>query len=203
MLYFDYREGGITIARSKEFDKEHVLHQAMLVFWEKGYDATSIPDLLKAMDLSRSSLYETFGDKEKLYVEAIQYYKLYRQKKRDLLLHATSAKEGIRQYFERHISLAFDDEVPKGCLITNATLGLDSPDEQLNTLIGQGFEELEGIFCDLLKKGQQAGEIGADKDIQALAQLLLNLNHSINVVSKVQTDPKKVYNMMDTVIEML
>ncbi|MFC6604594.1 TetR/AcrR family transcriptional regulator [Ectobacillus funiculus] len=70
----------------------------MLVFWEKGYDATSIPDLLKAMELSRSSLYETFVDKQTLYVEAIHHYKKVRQNKRNLLVNAPSAKVGIRQY---------------------------------------------------------------------------------------------------------
>ncbi|UUZ81262.1 TetR/AcrR family transcriptional regulator [Paenibacillus sp. P26] len=58
-----------------------MLHQAMLVFWEKGYEAASIPDLLKAMGLSRSSLYETFTDKETLYLEALQHYKQIRQQK--------------------------------------------------------------------------------------------------------------------------
>jgi len=65
----------ITIGRSKEFDKVDVLHKAMLVFWEKGYETTSIPDLLEAMKISRSSLYETFVDKETLYVEALRHYK--------------------------------------------------------------------------------------------------------------------------------
>ncbi|MFG0217163.1 TetR/AcrR family transcriptional regulator [Brevibacillus porteri] len=175
----------------------------MLVFWEKGYEATSIPDLLKAMELSRSSLYETFVDKETLYVEAIQHYKKIGQKKRDLLVYASSAKAGIRQYFDQHITSAFDEDLPKGCMITNATLGLDSPDEQLHKLIRDGFEELEHAFYELLSKGQQTGEIDSKKDIKALSHLLLNLNHSINVVSKVKTDKKIIYDMMNTVIEML
>ncbi|ATF14028.1 TetR/AcrR family transcriptional regulator [Brevibacillus sp. HB1.2] len=191
------------MGRSKEFDKEHVLYKAMLVFWEKGYEATSIPDLLKAMELSRSSLYETFVDKETLYVEAIQHYKKISQKKRDLLVYASSAKAGIRQYFDQHITSAFDEDLPKGCMITNATLGLDSPDEQLRKLIRDGFEELEHAFYELLSKGQQTEEIDKNKDIKALSHLLLNLNHSINVVSKVKTDKKIIYDMMNTVIEML
>lgn len=175
----------------------------MLVFWEKGYDATSIPDLLKAMELSRSSLYETFVDKQTLYVKAIHHYKKVRQSKRDLLVNAPSAKVGLRQYFDQHITSAFDDDLPKGCLITNATIGLDSPDEQLRKLIRDGFEELEQSFYELLSKGQQAGEIDPKKDIKALSHLLLNLNHSISVVSKVKTDKKITYDMMNTVIEML
>ncbi|MDF2680447.1 MAG: transcriptional regulator, TetR family [Brevibacillus sp.] len=194
---------GNTIGRSKEFNKEHVIHKAMLVFWEKGYEATSIPDLLKAMGLSRSSLYETFVDKQTLYVEAMQHYKKTNQKKRNLLVNASSAKTGIRQYFDQHITSAFDEDLPKGCLITNAALGFDSPDEQLHKLIRDSFDELEKAFFELLSKGQQTGEIDSKKDSKALSHLLLNLNHSINVVSKVKTDKKIIYDMMNTVIEML
>jgi len=175
----------------------------MLVFWEKGYDATSIPDLLKAMELSRSSLYETFIDKQSLYVEAIHQYKKFNQNKRNLLVNAPSAKAGIWQYFDRHITSAFDDDLPKGCLITNATIGLDSPDEQLRKLIRDSFEELEQSFYELLSKGQQTGEIDPKKDIKALSHLLLNLNHSIKVVSKVKNNKKIIYDMMNTVIEMI
>lgn len=175
----------------------------MLVFWEKGYDATSIPDLLEAMELSRSSLYETFTDKQTLYVEAILHYKKFNQNKRNLLVNAPSAKVGIRQYFDQHISSAFDDDLPKGCLITNASIGLDSPDEQLRKLIRDSFEELEQSFYELLSKGQKVGEIDPKKDMKALSHLLLNLNHSIKVVSKVNNNKKNIYNMMNTVIEML
>ncbi|UFJ39456.1 TetR/AcrR family transcriptional regulator [Brevibacillus humidisoli] len=175
----------------------------MLVFWKKGYDATSIPDLLNEMGLSRSSLYETFTDKETLYLEAIQHYKKINQNKRNLLVHAPSAKVGIRQYFDRHIASAFSVDLPKGCLVTNATIGLDSPDEQLRKFIQDNFEELEQAFYELLRKGQQTGEIDSAKDIKVLSLLLLNLNHSINVLSKVKTDKTVFYDMVDAVIEML
>lgn len=193
----------ITIGRSKEFDKVDVLHKAMLVFWEKGYDATSIPDLLTAMGLSRSSLYETFTDKETLYLEALRHYKNIRNYKRNLLANASSAKDGIRQYFDHQIASAFDEDLPKGCLITNATIGMNTPDEQLRKLIQEGFEELEQAFYELLRKGQQTGEISSEKDIKALSLLLLNLNHSINVVSKVKNNRKVMDDMMNAVIEMI
>lgn len=192
------------MGRTKEFDREQVLHRAMLVFWEKGYEATSIPDLLESMELSRSSLYETFVDKQTLYVEAIKHYKKTMQKKRNLLNNAPSAKEGIRLYFDLHITNALCDEgFPNGCLIANATIGLNSHDEQIQNLIRDSFEELEQLFYETLSKGQQAGEIDPKKDIHTFSHLLLNLNHSINVISKVKTDRQVIDKMMNTVIEML
>lgn len=173
------------------------------MFWTKGYEATSVPDLLQAMGLSRSSLYETFTDKETLYLEAVQRYKTISLSKRVLLESAPSAKEGIRRYFDRQISNALDEASPHGCLITNATVGMDSPDEQVQAAIRDSFDSLEKCFINVLKRGQQAGEIASDKDLKTLATLLLNLNHGINVVTKMKPDRKLYDDMIEAVLNML
>lgn len=194
------------MGRTKEFDREQVLRKAMIVFWEKGYEGASIPDLLQSMELSRSSMYETFQDKQTLYYEAIQQYKKMSQKKRDLMNQAPSAITGIRQYFELHITNAFAthrEAYPNGCLITNASVGLDAMDEPLQNTIRQSFTELEQLFYEKLKKGQEMGEISPEKDIKMLSFLLLNLNHSINVMARIQSDSDKVRGMMNAVIESL
>ncbi|MBP1894034.1 MULTISPECIES: TetR/AcrR family transcriptional regulator [Paenibacillus] len=194
------------MGRTKEFDREQVLRKAMIVFWEKGYEGASIPDLLQSMGISRSSMYETFQDKQTLYYEAIQQYKKMSQKKRDLMIHAPSAITGIRQYFELHITNAFathGEAYPHGCLITNASVGLDAMDEPLQNTIRQSFTELEQLFYEKLKEGQETGEISPHKDIKMLSFLLLNLNHSINVMARIQSDSEKVRGMMNAVIESL
>ncbi|MFM9279489.1 TetR/AcrR family transcriptional regulator [Paenibacillus jiagnxiensis] len=194
---------GMIMGRTKEFDHEQVLHKAMLVFWEKGYEATSIPDLVKAMGISRSSMYETFVDKETLYVQAFKHYKRVWEKKRTLLRQATSVKEGVRQYFEMHIAGAYDEAYPKGCLVTNTIVSADSPHQEFHQLTRESLNELERIFYELLKKGQQSGEIGPDKDIKVLASLLLHLNHGINVMARSTSDRKAAEDMIAAVIEML
>ncbi|HNX58500.1 MAG TPA: helix-turn-helix domain-containing protein, partial [Spirochaetota bacterium] len=65
------------MARPREFDKDEALYNAMLMFWKKGYDGTSIPDLLDATGISRSSLYETFTDKQTLFLEAMNRYRQF------------------------------------------------------------------------------------------------------------------------------
>ncbi|WP_230986527.1 TetR/AcrR family transcriptional regulator [Cohnella fermenti] len=175
----------------------------MLVFWEKGFEGASIPDLLQAMGLSRSSLYETFGDKESLYLEAIELYKKRSLSKRRLLENPTSAKEGIRQYFDRHISAALDEASPHGCLITIATVGMDSPDEQTRAAIRDSFDGLEKCFIDVLRRGQQTGEIAADQDVKTMATLLLSLNHGINVVTKMKPDRQQYDDMIEAVLGLL
>ncbi|WP_145949288.1 TetR/AcrR family transcriptional regulator [Paenibacillus sp. Y412MC10] len=194
------------MGRTKEFDRDQVLRKAMTVFWKKGYEATSIPDLLEAMGLSRSSLYETFQDKQSLYYEAIQQYKKMSQRKRDVLIAAPTTIEGIRQYFEIHITSAFaaqDEVLPNGCMITNAALSFDAMDEPLQNMVKNSFDELERLFYEKLKRGQETGEISPDKDIRLLSFMLLNLNHSVNVVAKIQQDSTKAREMIEMVLGML
>src|ERR1700730_2144482 len=63
------------MARQKEFDRDEVLHKAMEVFWSRGYEASSIQDLVKRMGINRQSLYDTFGDKHTLYLQALDRYR--------------------------------------------------------------------------------------------------------------------------------
>ena len=62
------------MARTKEFDRDAALDRAMHVFWKKGYEATSLPDLLQAMGIARQSLYDTFGEKHALFMAALERY---------------------------------------------------------------------------------------------------------------------------------
>lgn len=191
------------MARTKEFDRAQVLHQAMLVFWEKGYDGTSMADLLEAMGISRSSMYETFTDKHALYLEAAQLYRRNSQEKRRFLLEAKSAREGIRQYFERHIDGSFREDTPMGCLVTNTIVNVDSPEDEINRLMRTHFEELGVAFRELLKRGQDSGEIAADRNIDDLAYMLLTINHGINVAAKLNNGRERAESMIRTVIGML
>ncbi|WP_047154729.1 TetR/AcrR family transcriptional regulator [Aneurinibacillus tyrosinisolvens] len=191
------------MGRLKEFDKDAVLHKAMLVFWEKGYESTSIPDLIGSMGISRSSLYETFVDKKTLYLETIEHYKKVRQKKRELLLNAPTAKEGIKELFISHIDSAYDENFPKGCMITNAAVTVVGADSTFSQLVKDNFDNLEKMFYEVLQKGQYSGEIHKTKDIKVLSCLLLNLNHSINLLSKVKKEKQVLYDMIDTVLDLI
>lgn len=195
-----YTEEVDFVARTKEFIVDEVLHKAMLLFWEKGYEATSIPELLQATGLSRSSLYDTFSDKRALYIATLEHYKKISTDKREILKRASNAKQGIKDYFQRHIESAYDKTHPSGCFVTNAAIMMNSPDQQLNELVKTSFISLEQSFFELLERGQQAGEIDKNADIKALACLLLNLNHSINVMAKIDNNEQAIRHMIDTVI---
>src|SRR5260370_19125354 len=108
------------MARPKAFDRDTAVQHAMTVFWEQGYEATSTDDLLRAMGIGRQSMYDTFGDKHRLYIEALQRYQAqYGARLVDRLRAPTSPLAALRDVLR-----AVADETPRerarGCMTVNA-----------------------------------------------------------------------------------
>ncbi|MEC1261305.1 TetR/AcrR family transcriptional regulator [Bacillus swezeyi] len=175
------------MGRSKEFVREEALRAAMKTFWSKGYDGTSIPDLMHSMGISRSSLYETFGDKQSLLNEAAIYYsQLVGEKRRSILANAKTVKEGLTDYFRYHREVALAENWPGGCLITNLSIYYAYLDEETKTLVMESMGKLEEAFYNFLEKGKETGELSSTLNSRKTARLLLAINHGMNVVSRVK-----------------
>src|SRR5713226_921489 len=109
------------MARHKEFDRDEALHKAMEVFWSRGYGAASIQDLVKRMGINRQSLYDTFGDKHALYLQALDRYRdVEGGKMIELLRRPGSAKKALRQLFERVVEESLCGRERRGCFMGNA-----------------------------------------------------------------------------------
>ena len=109
------------MARHKEFDRDEALHKAMEVFWARGYEAASIQDLLKHMGINRQSLYDTFGDKHALYLQALDRYREVEGRELfDLLERPGSVKKALRQLFAGVVEKALCDRQRRGCFMGNA-----------------------------------------------------------------------------------
>src|SRR5256714_15658440 len=107
---------GVQMARPKEFDRDEALQKAMEVFWSRGYEAASINDLVKHMGINRQSLYDTFGDKHALYLQALDRYREVEGRKMfELLEQPGSVKKSLRQLFEGTVEKALCDEQRRGC----------------------------------------------------------------------------------------
>jgi len=114
--------------RSKEFDQAAVIEQAMALFCEKGYAATSIRDLVARLGVSSSSLYSTFGDKDAIFLLALKRHsRLEREMLRQVLNQPTSApKDLLRQMFQRLIDSLLANELPGGSLMLKASVELEN-----------------------------------------------------------------------------
>src|SRR5712671_3105788 len=109
------------MARQKEFNREEALQKAMEVFWSRGYEAASIQDLVKHMGINRQSLYDTFGDKHALYLQALDRYSALEGRKLLLLLEGDgSVKRALRRLFAGVVEGSLCAGERRGCFMGNA-----------------------------------------------------------------------------------
>ncbi len=169
----------------KQFDVDDALSKAMDAFWARGYEATSMHDLVACMGINRGSLYATFGDKRALFIQALRRYDaVYRQAWVDALGAAPSAKRAIRDAFEAVIASVLKDGARDGCLLVNTALELSPHDPEIAGIVRDGLAEMEGFFRRMVKRGQAAGEIPAGLDAVATARALLGLFIGLRVLSR-------------------
>ncbi|ACM11520.1 transcriptional regulator, TetR family [Bacillus cereus Q1] len=188
------------MGRKISFNKEHALNKAMHLFWEKGYDATYISDLIETMGISRSTLYDSFGDKDALFKLVLEQYKNYGSQKRNLLFSDTNTKESLKSFFYQHIEKCYSDHIPKGCIITNSSLLIGQIDPSIEEILINDFNELEKAFKQVIEEGKKKGEISQEDDTELVAYSLLSLNHSLNLMSMYKKEKKLAYNLVDKAI---
>ncbi|SFI78389.1 transcriptional regulator, TetR family [Paenibacillus sp. UNC496MF] len=189
------------MARSKEFDEHDVLLKAMRLFWEQGYEKTSLQDLVTHMGIHRRSLYDTFGDKHSLFVKAMEQYKKTVATVKAEARRGRTAQEAIRYIIDYLIEA--NDERPLGCLIVNSATELALRDPEVGEITNQSFNVEEQYLTDIIRTGQQTGEIPADKDASLLAASLQATIIGLRVLTRASTDKKKLHRIADAAIAML
>src|SRR5436189_3978301 len=109
------------MARQKEFNRDEVLHKAMEVFWTRGYERASIQDLVEHMGINRQSIYDTFGDKHTLFLQALDRYREIESRKVFAQLDRPgSVKKNLRLLFEGAVEKALSEEGRRGCFVGNS-----------------------------------------------------------------------------------
>jgi TetR/AcrR family transcriptional regulator, transcriptional repressor for nem operon len=175
------------VARPRQFDEETALDAALQLFWQKGYANTSIDDLLTAMSLNRWSLYNTFGDKEALFVKALELYvQRWRGQIGQLVLAERSPRARARRLLDGLFTQVRSDSLAWGCLITNSAFEYAQLPESVQKIVKRSFAALEKIFADAIAEAQQVGELPAGRDPHAIAHTLLAALNGARAAWKLQ-----------------
>ena len=171
--------------RKKEFDVDTVLHRAMEAFWKRGYEATSLNDLLDCMQIQRASLYNAFGDKHTLFLETLR---LYAARRRIEILHLTktlSPRQAILSLFEDAITAVVKQKQRNGCFLINTALELSPHDKKAAEIVRMAFTYMEKqFFKKLIENGQAVGEISKSVVPTHAARALLSLFIGLRVLSR-------------------
>jgi TetR/AcrR family transcriptional repressor of nem operon len=158
----------------KQFDVNVGLDKAMQVFWERGYDATSIQDLVERTGINRGSLYATYGDKRALFLAALRRYdETIRRQTLAELEEKLAPREAIRRVFEVFAEPAMEGRPARGCLLVNCALELAPHDREVSELVANSQRQIEAFFMRSIAAGQMQGEISTDLDPTTTARGLL------------------------------
>lgn len=167
------------MARPTEFNHQLAVDKALLLFWRKGYQATSMSDLIEAMQISRSSFYSAFQDKRTLFVQCLD---LFGERTCRILQKARvhmAAIDALQFFFERHLSGPRPHQASLGCMLVNTVLEMAGVDDKLSDRASQHLVVMQNLFEDaLLEAGCQA------EQAHALAGVLMLLNEGVRVASR-------------------
>ncbi|MFE3892861.1 TetR/AcrR family transcriptional regulator [Priestia sp. YIM B13446] len=190
------------MARNKEFDEKEALRRAMELFWQQGYEKTSMQDLVNYMGIHRRSIYDTFGDKHTLFIRALSHYvEVMDERIKNNIKPELTVKQAIRKLFKMVIYP--NDKQPKGCLTVNTAVELSLLDQEVSEKVTETFIKTETLLFDLLKHGQEQGEIPEHYDIKGLSKFIHNSLVGIRVLAKTTDNKKELETIIDLTLSIL
>ncbi|MCF8467761.1 MAG: TetR/AcrR family transcriptional regulator [Sneathiella sp.] len=191
------------MARTKCFSREEALEKAMQAFWVKGYEATSVQDLVDCMGINRGSLYDTFGDKHKLFLEALDQYGTGAQLRIDVLRQDDDPREILTKFMYVFMQKQVADPKRRGCFMTNCAVELSSRDDECAERVRVFFEDMEAAVKDLIARGQREGVFTTKRDAASLAAFFIGIMQGMRVVGKVSPDEAVLRPMVDVALTVL
>ncbi|QIH07311.1 MULTISPECIES: TetR/AcrR family transcriptional regulator [unclassified Pseudomonas] len=173
------------MARPQEFDTAEALHKAMVVFWRKGYEATSMVDLLDATGLSKSSLYGTFGGKRELFVTAFDAYRNEREKDMSRVLAQGHARQAIEEFFRMLFVSLGALEPARGCMSINQGVEMAPHDPEIRARVMEDFRHIEDALTSVIERGQGDGSLTSTRNARELARLLVLAFPGLQVMARI------------------
>ena len=191
------------MGRNFEFNREETLNKAMQVFWQKGYKATSMKDLVDEMGIQPGSIYNSFGDKHSLFLEAVRHYgDVVTTNALKSLEGEGSPLQNLRNFFNDMVSLPGDKKC-RGCLIVNSVVELSPHDKETAKIVKSIMKRIEKSFYNCLSRAQDLGEIDSRKDIKALSRYFASSTHGLLVTGKSNASKEEMQDIVNVIFESL
>jgi len=190
------------VPRRKSFEPEIALEKAQSLFWELGYDATSISALEKRMGINRFSIYETFGDKKALFLQCLEAYSQDMKAGNLALLRDPGGLDGIRQFLTRMV-----DGPPaarrRGCFMMNSLVEISGRDADVSRIVDTHFRLVERSLRRAVDEAKSRGEVAPGVATVDAARTLLALAHGALSLGKSEFGRPVARTAIQTVLNQL
>jgi len=192
------------MARSRQFDERQALIAAMLVFWEKGYEGTSIHDLEQAMGLNRTSIYNAFGNKRAIFNRVMLCYKESVMSSLFAAMDkAPDIREGVRRLLNGALDIHFDEDNPGGCLVVLSVLESGQHDAESRAAMQQTLHDLKSALQVRLSKARKTGELPRDLDVGSTATTISTTMTGMMVMGKANFTRASLKKTINQVVSLL
>lgn len=191
------------MARKKTFSENRALEMAMLLFWKKGYSATSMKELEQVMGLKITSIYNAFGNKRALFEKALNYYLQHILINfSESLNNADSPKNALKAVLMEVIHLHFNQSHPGGCLVVLSILESEQHDERSNDILNSALYLLRNAIIQRLEKDKENGGIIAEIDSHSIANHMTALITGLTTMAKAGFSQQELEKLINDSVEL-
>ena len=189
--------------RPKEFDRDEALASAMDVFWRRGYEAASVSELLSAMGISRQSLYDTFGDKRRVFLAAIEHYATNNVGRVCGALEAEGSPlgnvRGLLRAVARDAMEGGPDGRRRGCFVVNTAVEFGADDPDVARVVRRCVDDIHTAFRRTFERAKAAGELPSTADATRLTHAVTHAMNGFAVFSRLGMDEAAAENVLASV----
>ncbi|MDX2172898.1 MAG: TetR/AcrR family transcriptional regulator [Bacteroidota bacterium] len=188
----------------KQFNKEKVLEAASNIFRQKGYNGTSIDDILVATGLSRSSLYDSFNDKHNLYLQALEFYKKNEQAQYEKVDEKpVNGLQKIEVMFKEVVNHLIEHPDDNGCLMVNAAAEMSKQCYKTQQVICNNKDDVQDILSNWLTDAQEKKVVTLSKPVKTYSQFLYNTLLGLRVMSQSKASKNELLNVVKVTLDSL
>lgn len=187
------------MGRNRKYDRQDVLEKAMGLFWQKGYQATSMADMAQTTGLNTASMYKEFGDKDGLFEGALEHYRGHIMSPRFKILTETPNMRGVEAFLESVVIGAAKEEY-RGCLMMNHLAQKHTISPNAAKMIHDFCAAMEGLLEAALRNAQSEGDLPKDKDPKGLASYIMCCVHGLVLYGRNQSKKSDILKLYDTIL---
>ena len=188
------------MARTREFDTEAAVSRAMELFWERGYEATSVRDLTQHLGIGQGSLYAAFGDKDGLYRAALEHYRItLAAAALRRLEEEADVRSAVRALLVERVRIAVELG-GRGCLMVNAACERLPEDPSIRRIVRDVQDASRAALAEVLRVAAERGDIAARHDPDTLAAFLVTFLNGLLVSSKITPDVRALEPLVEVAL---
>ncbi|WP_043820443.1 TetR/AcrR family transcriptional regulator [Delftia sp. RIT313] len=190
--------------RPREFDRDQALERAMLAFWRRGYEGTSMADLVQALGIASARIYAAFGSKQDLFREAVQRYEAGDGGFADRAMAQEPRVRGaLARVLRDAVATYTDDAHPLGCMVVTAATNCAEENEAVAAWLAEHRRQRTQSLIDRLQRALDEGELRAGTDVQALGDFYATQLHGISVQARDGVPRQRLLAAMETALLLL